>query len=261
MLRSFVNSGKQSDWEAEIKAALQELKLHGHEMSPYEKNVISREIKRRQDELIPVVGARVIGEFHAAIKGYKKAEELQQAERAKEINRFDSGKLNAEMQLIQARVNNAMSQITNNLRGDSVAARLQNIYAEAVQSGDIHKQRAAVEVMKSVSVGGPERLQVNQLARDAEAAELQFRQTEGTRSAQQARIDSLGELHAKHENLNRVSQLLGMGPVDVVFSDNPFSRAARMVEFTPEGPQIHEADAPQVTGVYWKQQEAQHATN
>ena len=63
MNRLFRDSSAPQNWESEIKAWRQELAAHGHEMSQYERNVISREIKKRQEELIPVVGARVIGEF------------------------------------------------------------------------------------------------------------------------------------------------------------------------------------------------------
>jgi hypothetical protein len=258
MHKSYQNSGTRSaaNWEAEIKTAQQELRLHGHEMSPYERNVISREIKRRQDELIPVVGGMVIGEFHQAIGKYKASEQLMQAERTKEINRFDSAKLNTEIQLMQTRVQMATQKDKNVLRGDNpgISAQLQQVYSEAIQSGDLHKQRAAIEVIKSVSLpGGQERGFVNDLARQAERAEVEFRQTEGTRNAQQARMDALGELHAKHEQLDKVSQLLGMGAIDDPFNPGPFAKAAKMVEFTAEGPVIYDENDPAVTGVLWTQ--------
>jgi hypothetical protein len=260
MLRSFQNSGPTSgaNWEAEIKAAYEELRLHGHEMSPYEHNLISREIKRRQDELIPIVGAKVIGEFKAAIKAYQDAEAGVDKARTAEINRFDSAKLNTELQLLQARVDLAYQKDVNPHRGADTPAskRLAEIFAEAVHSDDLHKQRAAVEVFKAIRLpAGPqeERILVNQLAKDAEAAEPGLRDTAELHQARQNRTEALDKLGAKREHLDKVSRLLGMGGIDDALSPGPFAKAARMVQRVNGELRIYEEDAPEVTGVYWKE--------
>lgn len=254
--------GRNTDWEAEIKAAFSELALHGHEMSEYERNVISREIRKRQDELIPVVGAQVIGEFKGAIKNYQDALVKVDAERTKEINRFDSAKFNTELQAITTRVNLAFQGDVNELRGDKPKSdRLAAIYSEAMQSGDIHKQRAAFEVIKALPITGDlqERMKINQLAKDAEAAEFTFRQTEGTLKAQQERTAALNDLGAKQEKLNKVSEVLGMGSIHDPLASSPFAMAARQVEWprdTGKGerisnePIIHNENDPEVTRVY-----------
>jgi hypothetical protein len=258
---SFGISGSRSagNWEAEIKAALDELRNHGHEMSPYERNVISREIKRRQDELIPVVGAKVIGEWKGTITKYQEAQKRMKAERSAEINRWDSAKLNAEMDLFQRRVDMVLKAGSDPLHGDApISAKIQQVYNDALQSGDIHKQRAAVEVIKTVTgriQAGQEKIAVNQLARDAEKVELELMQTEGTRKAQAELVQAENELITRRANLDKVSQVLGMGGIDDVFATSPFAKAASLVERDRATGEliIHGENDPEVTGVLWKE--------
>ena len=254
MKTRFTNNNAMS-WEADIKAAREELRLHGHEMSEYERNVISREIKKRQEDLIPVVGARVIGEFKQSIKKYQDAQDKINAERQAEINRFDSSKYNNELQAMQARVKMALEHQSNPLRGKDkpVSQAIEEIYNEAMQSGEIHKQRVAVEVMKNIPLPGnqQDRIKVNQLAKNAEAVEVKLRQTEGTIKAQQEAHTALLELDERRETINKVSTLLGMGPVDRPFNNNAFTRAYNQVQRDPQTGEIkiYDEDAPEVTGV------------
>jgi hypothetical protein len=246
------------NWEAEIKAARDELRLHGHEMSEYERNVISREIKKRQDELIPVVGAKVIGEYKQSIEKYQAAQAKIEAEKVKEINRFDSTKFNNELQALQARVKMTMDHPANPLRGKDkpVSVRIEEIYNEAIQSGDIHKQRAAIEVIKDIPITGnqDERIRINQLAKNAEAAEESLRQTEGTLKARAERTAAIDELDQRRETLNKVSTILGMGRADDGMNFNFFAKAYKQVQRDPATGEIkiYAEDAPEVTGVIFK---------
>ena len=249
--------GRNTDWEAEIKAAYDELRLHGHEMSEYERNVISREIKKRQDELIPIVGAQVIGEYKQSIEKFKAAEAAIQTERAKEINRFDSAKFVNELQAMTTRVNMTVQHTANPATKEApVSKRLEDIFDEAIQSGDIHKQRAALEVLKNIPLSGTaeERMKINQLSKNAERAEQQFRQTEGTLKAHEARQAALTELDERREKLNKVSTVLGMGAADDPLNFNFFAKAYKQVQRDPSTGEIkiYAEDAPEVTGVYWK---------
>ena len=249
--------GRSQDWEAEIKAAYDELRNHGHEMSEYERNVISREIRKRQDELIPVVGAQVIGEYKQSIEKFKAAEAAIQTERAKEINRFDTVKFNAELQAMTTRVNMTAQHTANPMSKEApVSKRLEDIYSEAIQSGDIHKQRAAIEVIKTIPLSGnaDERIRINNLSKNAERAEQQFRQTEGTLKAHEARQAALIDLDTKHEKLSKVSEVLGMGSATDPFNTNPFAKAYKQVQRDRDTGEIkiYAEDAPEVTGVYWK---------
>ena len=260
MQRSYSNSNATQNWEAEIQDYQKELQQHGHEMSAYERNTISRMIKARQEELIPKVGAIVIGEWKSAIQNYKNAQETINAERAKEINRFDSAKFNAELQNINARVTMAMNADVNELRNDpKPSAKIAAIYSEAIQSGDLHKQRAAVEVIKSLPLPTlpSERVAINQMIQNAAAAEQSLRQTEGTIKAQQQAAQALNDIAIKKEKLNKVSQVLGMGSIDDVFSTSPFAKAARLVERdrTTGEIVIHNEDDWQVTGLYFGKDE------
>ena len=260
MQRSYSNSNATQNWEAEIQDYQKELQQHGHEMSAYERNTISRMIKARQDELIPKVGAIVIGEWKSAINNYKNAQAQIDAERTKEINRFDSAKFNAELQTINTRVNLALRADVNELKNDpKPSAKIAAIYSEAIQSGDLHKQRAAVEVIKSLPLPTlpSERIAINQMIQNAAAAEQSLRQTEGTIKAQQEAAQALNDIAVKKEKLNKVSQVLGMGSIDDVFSTSPFAKAARLVERdrTTGEIVIRNEDDPEITGVYWGKEE------
>ena len=258
MNRLFRDSSAPQNWESEIKAWRQELAAHGHEMSQYERNVISREIKKRQEELIPVVGARVIGEFKEAIAKYQDSKKAIEIERQKEVNRFDSQKFNTELQAITARINLAQATDIDPVRGDVPASkRLAAIYEESMLSNDLHKQRAAIEVFKSIEAKKPAvRGPVNQLRRTAEAAEVQLRTTEGLQQARQAEAAAFAELHARHENLNKVSETLGTGSIKEIYNTSPFAKAARMIhqDKTTGEITIYNEDDPEVTGVYFKPQ-------
>ena len=257
--------GRNTDWEAEIKAAYDELRLHGHEMSEYERNVISREIRKRQEDLIPVVGAQVIGEYKQSIEKFKAAEAAIQTERAKEINRFDAVKFNAELQAMTARVNMTAQHTANPMANEApVSKRLEEIYSEAIQSGDIHKQRAAIEVIKTIPLSGnaDERMRINQLAKNAERVEQQFRQTEGTLKAHEARQAALMELDERREKLNKVSMVLGMGAASDPMNFNFFAKAYKQVQRDPGTGEIkiYAEDAPEVTGVMPIKEKAEFPT-
>ena len=122
MQTSFKNSSATQNWEAEIHDYQNELRNHGHEMSAYERNTISRMIKARQEELIPKVGALVIGEWKGAIEKYKSAQAQIDAEKTKEINRFDSSKFTTELQAINMRVSMALDAPVNELKNDSASS-------------------------------------------------------------------------------------------------------------------------------------------
>ena len=254
------NSNATQNWEAEIHDYQNELRNHGHEMSQYERNTISRMIKARQEELIPKVGALVIGEFKNAIGNYKNSLAQIEAEKAKEINRFDSTKFTTELQAVDMRVKMALNAPVNELKNDpKPSARIAAIYSEAIQSGEIHKQRAAIEVIKDLPLPTDqnERVVINQISQNAKAAESNLRQTEGMIKAQQEKDRAFNELAAKKEKLDKVSQVLGMGSIDDVFSTSPFAKAARLVERDRVTGDviIRSENDPEYTGVYWKDSE------
>lgn len=264
------HSGSQSNWKAaleEIKAGRQELRVYGDTMSEYERNVINRDLKARSEAIYPVAAGAVIGEYKAAIKSYQDSLAAIDAERTKEINRFDSAKFNTELQTIQARVELALKTDVNPLRaGDTLASKkLAAIYAEAIQSNDLHKQRAAVEVFKALPlpIGNPEeRIVINQLAKDAEAAERKLRDTPALEKARQSRIAALDTLGAKQNQLIELSQELGSDDPRGMFASDAIAKAYKLVEW-PKGHRdnegapvgeviIHKEADPEVTGVYWK---------
>lgn len=241
-------------------------------MSEYERNVINRDIKARSEAVYPAAAGAVIGEFKTAIKSYQDSLTAIDAERTKEINRFDSQRFNNELQTIKARVELAIKTDVNPLRGSDVPAskRLAALYSEAVQSNDLHKQRAVVEVFKALPfpVGNQEeRIVINQLAKDAAKAESKLRDTAALEKARQNRIAALDNLGAKQNQLVELSQELGSGDPRGMFAGDAIAQAYKLVEWPRNlqdndgGPVgeviIHKETDPEVTGVYWTKRDLQ----
>ena len=273
MIRSYRNSGSQpggGNWRdalETIKAGNEELRRYGGMMTEYERSAITRDLKARSEAIFPAVAGAVIAEFRGAIAGYQKSMEAIDRARTAEINRFDSAKFNTELQTIQSRVKLAYEQDVNPMRGADTPAsqRLAAIYAEAVQSGDLTRQRAAVEVFKALPLppgDEQERIAINDLAKNAEATEPKLRDTPELAQARQARTAALDALGAKQQQLVEVSQQLGAGDPRDPFAGSAFAQAYKLVEWPRNledndgGPKgeivIHKETDPEVTGVLWK---------
>jgi hypothetical protein len=239
-------------------------------MTEYERGAIARDIKRLSEAVFPAVAGAVIAEFKSAIADYQKSLEAIDTARKAEIGRFDSGRLNAEMQLIRTRVELAFQKDVNPHRGADTPAskRLAEIYGEAAQSDDLHKRRAAIEIFKSLPLPAgnqEERIAINALAKSAEAAESGLRDTPELQQARQHRTAALDALGAKQQRLVDVSREMGSGDPRDPFAASAFAKAYKLVEWPRSlrdgdgGPVgevvIHDESDPEVTGVLWRNKE------
>lgn len=209
-----------------------------------------------------MVSAGAIGEWKNAIAKYQEAGKAYNRAVTDEITRWDPGKLNAELQQTSTLVNLAIAGGGGNpLEGGSagVAAKLEAIYAEAVQSGDIYKQRATYEVIRTVlpKVGKEEKLLANRLAKLAEDNLSALRVTDGMVAVKEAQGEALDALLNIRGELIEVSQTLGEGDPTNPLASGVFTKALRMVQQDRESGEIRifGEDDPEVTGVYWQQEQ------
>ena len=166
------NSG---DWLAklnQIKEARSEYNKIERILTPYERQTIFGNIKADAEANYSRVYNGVKARLDAAVGNYKAAAAKRAAAIAKEINSWDAGKLNDELQAFQTRVNMELGKkdVQGIFSGQSAASSIERLYQEAQASGDRYKMRAAAEVLRAANVEklpSEQQMQVQLLARAA----------------------------------------------------------------------------------------------
>ena len=166
------NSG---DWLSklnQIKEARSEYNKIERILTPYERQTIFGNIKADAEANYSRVYQGVKARLDAAVNNYKAAAAKRAGAIAKEINSWDAGKLNDELQAFQTRVNMELGKkdAQGIFSGQPAAARIEALYREAQASGDRYKMRAAAEVLRAADVEklpSEQQMQVQLLARAA----------------------------------------------------------------------------------------------
>ncbi len=218
-----------------LKAAREEFRQYAGMMTQYERSVIERDIKEQSERAFPAVTAGAIGEWKQAIKRYKEAGKAYNREVTNEITRWDADRLNAQLQQASTLVNLAVQGSGGNiLEGGNPgsAAKLEALYSEAVQSGDIYRQRATFEVLKAAlpKVSGDDRMPANRLAKLSERELSALRVTDGMVAAKEAQGQALDELLNIRNELIDVSVTLGEGNPTHPMASGAFAQALMMVQ-------------------------------
>ena len=164
-----------NDWLSklnQIKEARSEYNKIERILTPYERQTIFGNIKADAEANYSRVYNGVKARLDAAVGNYKAAAAKRAAAIAKEINSWDAGKLNDELQAFQMRVNMEVGKkdAQGIFSGSPAAARVKQIYQEALASGDRYKMRAAAEVLRAADVEklpSEQQMQVQLLARAA----------------------------------------------------------------------------------------------
>ena len=182
------NSG---DWLGklnQIKAARKEYEKLFNLMSPYERQTIFGNIKADAEANYSRVYNGVKARLDAAVGNYKNAAAKRAAAIAHEINSWDAGKLNNELQAFSTRVNMELSKkdAQGIFSGQPTARRIEQLYREALASGDRYKMRAAAEVLRAADVDklpSDQQMQVQLLARAASDNLESLRNTDEIKTA------------------------------------------------------------------------------
>lgn len=115
-------------------------------MTPAEKQQAADQLAEMREAYRPVVTAGVLGEWREAVNVVKSAQAKLDAAKQKAAARWDSGKLNQELQLAQARLKIAAKSDAGRFNMAGIDA----ILSEAETSKDIYKQRAAYEALQEL---------------------------------------------------------------------------------------------------------------
>jgi hypothetical protein len=260
--KSFGTARTVANWRdalAMIQRGRDELSQYAEIMTPYEVTTAQNGINSKVEQYRDIITQGILTEHEQAIENYQRAGEKVQKEISKEINHWDTGRLNDEIRLYETLVKQAISGGANGdvLRGDKTSAStLEALYKEAHDSGDMHKQRAAAEVFKNVlslvPSGDPARIAANRVVQQAKQDLEGLRSTAGIEQAKQEQGEALNGLYEKREEVRQVSQALGDGDPAGPFAGGAFARALRRIEQDRSTGEvrIHDWDSPEVTRVY-----------
>lgn len=251
------------DWRdsiKELKAAMDELNQYETIMTPYERETISRSIKSRREVVIPGVQPQIIAEWKAGIARYQEKDAAIGRERVKELNRWDNGRLGAEIGAVKTLVELALSGANSHSLGGGtgqVFPQLTRLFKDAMDSGDMYKQRAAAEVfasMENIQLRSDltDRAAVHGLVTRAKEVMPEIRVTDGMLAALDERDAAVESLRQLKGELDDASVALGWGKAAEMFSTGPIAAAFRGVKFNPDKSlTIYADDSPEVTGVHF----------
>jgi hypothetical protein len=233
-LTYFGNASIANDWQGmvdHLKKANQEYRAASGIMTPYERQSIGQSIAEKREQLRPTIEAGALAVWEGAKANLKAALANVEAQRRKATNSWDDGKLAPIMQVYSMRID----QATKADAGRPDLAALQAIYAEAKDSGDRYKIRAAAEALQGVVSkipagsapdphGTDARMIANGIAKRA-GRDLEALKT----SPELTKADELAA--AKTQELNAAKSLLyeAAEPIDGVFP-NGTMRNSRFIK-------------------------------
>ncbi len=237
----------------ELKTAKDELRRNEAIMTAYERQTISESIQARANVIAPRLQGGAIAEWKAAIEVYQDKAAAVEKARIAEINRWDNGRLGAEIGAVKVLVDLALAGVVT-----KAGPRLEQIYNEAQASGDIYKQRAAAEVFRSLSGDNlkgsvDDRAAVSGLAHKAAKDLPGLRVTDGITRAIQERDAAANGVYSLRSELNDVSLVMGYGDANGPFALGPVATAFRGVKFNNDHTlTIYPDDSVEVTGIQFK---------
>ncbi len=229
-----------------IRASREEYKQYAAIMTPYEQSLAEREIQSTIDRWKPEIISNLLREHEAAINQVKDARQAIERQKAVEVNRWEAGKLGGELQVAKMlldQAGNAPDQ-GDPFRGGSGSRqeRIQALYQDARQSGDIFKQRAMAETLQGLNVGRDSEL--NHLVKQAERDLAAMRRTVEIEQAEQAAAVAWQALVDKTVEVATIAPEIGEGTG--MLSSGPLTQSTRRIK--PNG-EILDLDNAEVTGI------------
>ena len=239
----------------EIKVAREHLSKYEAMMTPYEREMRSKEIQDKIHSYYPTIYGGVKKAWEGWINEYNKATARLADAKAKEYAKWDPARLGAEMQTFKLLADQQLSAGKDTVFGSGPGAseRVKKIYEEYQNSGDPYKQRASAEVLQGISTQGLQRedaVGIRLLGHDAESRLIQLRSSEEIQKAEEAYVESAQELFKQRENLSEVATLMGEPP-DFGMGRWKIGELQRMVQVERETGEIkiYSLDDPKVTGI------------
>ena len=250
------------DWLSklnQIKEARNEYAKIERILSPYERQTIFGNIREDAQANYGRVYEGCKARLDAAVGNYKAAAAKRAAAIAKEINSWDSAKLNAEMQSFQLRVGMEMQKRDSQgiFSGAPVSKRIEKIYREAQASGDRYKIRAAAEVLRatdSEKLPSDQRTAVMLLARDAGDTLDTLRYTDEIKNAINQENAAVKAMQEEQKFIREAGEVMFDAPTNVLGRDvSNFGKLASTIRYERAAGRVNikilDLNDPEITGI------------
>lgn len=255
-----------NDWLAklnQIKEARSEYNKIERILTPYERQTIWGNIKADAEANYSRVYQGVKARLDAAVGNYKSAAAKRAAAIAKEINSWDAGKLNDELQAFQMRVNMELGKKDTQgiFSGQPAARRIEALYQEAQASGDRYKMRAAAEVLRAADVEklpSEQQMEVQLLARTASDNLEALRNTDEIKAAIEGENAAIKAMQDEQRFVREAGEVMFDGGGSIFGREvSNFGKLASTIRFErSEGSvkiNILGLDDPAITGIDWNE--------
>ena len=251
-----------NDWLSklnQIKEARSEYNKIERILTPYERQTIFGNIKADAEANYGRVYQGVKARLDAAVGNYKAAAAKRAAAIAKEINSWDAGKLNDELQAFQMRVNMEVGKkdAQGIFSGSPAAARVKQIYQEALASGDRYKMRAAAEVLRAADVEklpSEQQMQVQLLARAASDNLEALRNTDDIQNAIDQENAAIKQMQDEQKFVREAAEIMFDSGGKIFGRDvSNFGKLASTIKFEREAGNVKikilDINDPEITGI------------
>lgn len=252
------------DWLAklhQIREARQEFEKIERILTPYEKQTIYGNIKADAEANYSRVYQGVKARLDAAVGNYKSAAARRADAIAKEINRWDAAKLNAEIQAFQMRVGMELGKrdAQGILSGQPAARRIEVLYQEAQASGDPYKMRAAAEVLRAADtekLPDEQRMDVQLLARAAGDNLEALRNTDEIKAAIEGENAAIKAMQDEQRFVREAGEVMFDGGGSIFGREvSNFGKLASTIKFERSESSVKISilglDDPAITGIDW----------
>jgi len=251
-----------NDWLSklnQIKEARSEYNKIERILTPYERQTIFGNIKADAEANYSRVYNGVKARLDAAVGNYKAAAAKRAAAIAKEINSWDAGKLNDELQAFSTRVNMEVGKkdAQGIFSGQPAAARVKQIYQEALASGDRYKMRAAAEVLRAADVEklpSEQQMQVQLLARAASDNLEALRNTDDIQNAIDQENAAIKQMQDEQKFVREAAEVMFDEGGQIFGRDvSSFGKLASTIKFEREAGNVKikilDINDPEITGI------------
>ena len=251
-----------NDWLSklnQIKEARSEYNKIERILTPYERQTIFGNIKADAEANYSRVYNGVKARLDAAVGNYKAAAAKRAAAIAKEINSWDAGKLNDELQAFSTRVNMEVGKkdAQGIYSGQPAAARIEAFYQEALASGDRYKMRAAAEVLRAADVEklpSEQQMQVQLLARAASDNLEALRNTDDIQNAIDQENAAIKQMQDEQKFVREAAEVMFDEGGQIFGRDvSNFGKLASTTKFEREAGNVKikilDINDPEITGI------------
>lgn len=255
-----------NDWLSklnQIKEARSEYNKIERILTPYERQTIFGNIKADAEANYSRVYNGVKARLDAAVGNYKAAAAKRAAAIAKEINSWDAGKLNDELQAFSTRVNMEVGKkdAQGIFSGQPAAARIEALYQEALASGDRYKMRAAAEVLRAADVEklpSEQQMQVQLLARAASDNLEALRNTDDIQNAIDQENAAIKAMQDEQRFVREAGAVMFDEGGQIFGRDvSSFGKLASTIKFEREAGNVKikilDINDPAITGIEWNE--------